>query len=84
MASVHSYGGITRDEVNRLRADIAKEGVPFPADDTGTIQFKGVTIAVEYQEATSTLKLTLQKKPFFVTESHVWEILDSAVEPYAS
>jgi hypothetical protein len=84
MASCHSYGGVTRDNINQLRADIAKEGVSFPAGDTGIIDFKGVQISVDYQEATNTLKLCIEKRPFYVTEAHVWEILDASVGPHAT
>jgi len=83
MANVHNYGGITRSEIDRLKLEIAKEGINLPKDDIGTIEFKGVRLSFDYREATNTLKIGLEKKPFFVPESHVWSVLDEAIEPFA-
>lgn len=82
MANVHNYGGITRPEVDRLKAEVAKDGIILPTGDAGLVEFKGVRLSFDYREATSTLKIGLEKKPIFVTEAHIWTILDEAVQPF--
>jgi hypothetical protein len=77
------YGGITRDELNQLRADLAKEGVKVPeGDDVEFAALFGVRLSATYDEAKETLKICITKKPFFVPESEVWKIVDTGCAPY--
>jgi hypothetical protein len=84
MASVHNYGGINRADVERLKTEIAKEGITLPATDVGLIEFKGVRLSFDYAEDTNTLKIGVEKKPFYVTEAQIWSILDEAIEPFTA
>ena len=38
MPDCKKYGGITRDELNSLRKDLAKEGIEIPSGDDVTVQ----------------------------------------------
>lgn len=83
MASCKQYGGITRDELKSLRRDLAKEGVSVPAGDEVTVTGPhGIELQATYDETKQTLKICITKKPFFIPESMVWEIVDAGVEPY--
>jgi hypothetical protein len=83
MPDCKQYGGITREELNHLRADLAKEGVTVPQGDDVPIRAPfGVELRATYDEGKETLKICITKKPFFVPESEIWKIVDTGTEPY--
>ena len=77
------YGGITRAELEKLRQDLAKEGVSVPEGDEVKISgMFGVELQGSYDESKETLKVGITKKPFYVPESEVWKIVDTGTAPY--
>ncbi len=83
MPNCKLYGGITRAELDHLRGDLAKEGVTVPAgDDVSVAGPYGVELRVTYDEAKETLRVCITKKPFYVPESMIWDVVDAGVEPY--
>lgn len=77
------YGGITRDELNRLRADLAAEGVVVPEGDDVTFDATHrILLRAVYDGAKETLSINIVKKPFFIPESQVWGVLDTGIQPY--
>lgn len=83
MPSCKQYGGITRKELKSLRGDLKKEGVSLPVgDDVAITGPHGIELQAIYDENKETLKVCITKKPFFIPESKVWEIVDAGVEPY--
>ena len=83
MPSCKQYGGITRDELRRLRGDLEEEGVSVPqGDDVTVIGPYGIELQITYDERKETLKVCITKKPFYIPESSVWGIVDTGVEPY--
>lgn len=77
------YGGITRAELNSLRQDLAKEGVSIPDGDNVPIKGPfGVELRATYDEAKETLKISITKKPFYIPESQIWQIVDTGTAPY--
>lgn len=83
MPDCKKYGGITRDELNRLRQDLKKEGVSLPTGDEVTVQGPfGVELQASYDEAKETLKICITKKPFYIPESEIWKIVDTGTAPY--
>jgi hypothetical protein len=83
MAHSKQYGGITREELARLREDLARENVVVPEGDDVTFDAThGVMLRAVYSESMETLMVTIAKKPFFVPESRVWEVLDTGIQPY--
>lgn len=84
MPDCKQYGGITRDELAKLRADLAKEGVNVPAgDDVSVAGPYGIQLRATYDEAKETLKICIVKKPFYIPESEIWKIVDAGTSPYA-
>lgn len=83
MPNCKLYGGITRGELKSLRGDLKKEGISVPQGDDVTITgLYGIELHITYDEAKETLKVCITKKPFFIPESRVWEIIDTGVAPY--
>ena len=77
------YGGITREELAKLRKDLAKEGVNVPAgDDVSVAGPYGIELRATYNEAKETLKICITKKPFYIPESEIWKIVDTGTDPY--
>ncbi|MDQ4120005.1 MAG: hypothetical protein M3209_00875 [Acidobacteriota bacterium] len=77
------YGGITREELDQLRADLEKEGVLLPkGDDVEVTGPYGIELRATYDDQKETLKICITKKPFYIPESEIWKIVDSGVEPY--
>lgn len=84
MPNCKQYGGITRAELNHLRADLAKEGITVPEGDDVEIKgLFGVQLRATYNETKETLKICIIKKPFFVPESEVWKVIDTGTASYA-
>ena len=83
MPDCKQYGGITRDELDQLRADLEKEGVSLPKGDDVEVKGPyGIGLRAIYNEEKETLKICITKKPFFVPESEIWKIVDTGIEPY--
>ncbi len=83
MPDCKQYGGITRVELNLLRAELSKEGVSLPeGDDVAVAAPYGIELQATYHEAHETLKICITKKPFFIPESEIWKIVDTGVEPF--
>ena len=83
MPDCKKYGGITRDELNRLRLDLEKEEVSLPAGDEVVVKGPfGIELRASYDEAKETLKICITKKPFYIPESEIWKIVDTGTAPY--
>lgn len=83
MPDSKQYGGITRAELEKLREDLAAEGVNVPVGDDVEIKAPfGVALRATFDEASETLEIFITKKPFFVPESEVWKIVDTGTKPY--
>lgn len=83
MPTCKQYGGITRDELNQLRAELAKEGVFLPEGDDVSVKGPyGIELRATYDKAKETLKICLTKKPFYIPESEIWKIVDAGIEPF--
>jgi hypothetical protein len=83
MPESKKYGGINRDELNRLRGDLKREGVTLPEGDSVKLSgIYGVELQADYDEAKETLKISITKKPFYIPESEVWKFIDAGTEHY--
>jgi hypothetical protein len=83
MPDCKHYGGITRNELVKLRKDLAKEGVNVPEGDDVSVKGPyGIELRATYDEKKETLKICITKKPFYIPESEVWKIVDSGTAPY--
>ncbi len=83
MPDCKRYGGITREELGKLREDLAKEGVNVPdGDDVSVKGPYGIELSAIYNEAKETLKICITKKPFYIPESAIWKIVDTGTSPY--
>lgn len=83
MPDCKKYGGISRDELVKLRKDLAAEGVSVPEGDDVEIKAPfGVGLRAVYDEAKETLQICIVKKPFYVPESEIWKIVDTGTSPY--
>jgi hypothetical protein len=83
MPDCKQYGGITREELRHLRADLAREGVSVPAGDDVEVDGPfGIKLRAIYDESKETLKVSITKKPFFIPESEIWKIVDTGTAPY--
>lgn len=84
MPDCKKYGGITREELVKLRRDLAEEGVVVPEGDDVEVKGPyGIGLRAIYDEAKETLKICITKKPFYIPESKIWEIVDTGTAPYA-
>jgi hypothetical protein len=83
MPDCKQYGGITRDELLNLRKDLADEGIIVPEGDDVEVQGTfGIKLRATYDERKETLKICIVKKPFYIPESAVWNIVDTGTAPY--
>ena len=83
MPDCKKYGGINRDELVNLRKDLASEGIVVPEGDDVEVQGPfGVKLQAVYDEPKETLKISITKKPFYIPESEIWKIADTAIEPF--
>ena len=84
MPDCKQYGGITRDELKNLRADLAKEGINVPSgDDVKVAGPYGIELQAIYDANKETLKICIVSKPFYIPESAIWKIVDTGTAPYA-
>lgn len=83
MPDCKQYGGITRDELGKLREDLAKEGVNVPEGDDVSVKGPyGIELSAVYIEDKETLKICITKKPFYIPESEIWKIVDTGTSLY--
>jgi len=83
MPDCKQYGGITRDELLNLRKDLADEGIIVPEGDNVEVEGPyGVKLRATYNEQKETLKICIIKKPFYIPEAAVWNIVDTGTAPY--
>jgi len=83
MPDCKQYTGIDRDELNSLRKDLAKENVHIPEGDDVKIEGPfGIELRATYDAQKKALKICITKKPFFIPEFKVWEIVDAGTAPY--
>jgi hypothetical protein len=83
MSDCKYYGGITREELNSLRGDLEKEGITLPPGDD--VQFEGphgIKLTATYDAPKETLRICVAKKPFFIPDSMIWEVIDTGIKPY--
>jgi hypothetical protein len=57
-----------------LRAKLLELGVTLPSDSEGTVSYRGIELKYSYDAPE--LTLTVEKKPFFVPASLIWENVD--------
>lgn len=85
MPDCKQYNGIDRNELNSLRKDLARENVHVPEGDDVDVKGPfGIELRATYDEQKETLKICITKKPFFIPEFKVWEIVDEGTAPYIS
>ena len=78
------YGGITRNELDLLRAELRQQGVDAPAGDDVTLEGPhGVQLRAQYDAGRATLSLSIVHKPFWMPASRIWELIDEAVGHFA-
>ncbi len=83
MSDCKQYGGITREELAKLREDLATEGIDVPeGDDVNVKGPYGIELSAIYNENKETLKICITKKPFYIPESAIWKIVDTGTSPY--
>ncbi len=83
MPDCKQYIGIERAELILLKKDLAKENVHVPdGDDVNVKGPFGIELRATYDVQRSMLKICITKKPFFIPEYKVWEIVDQGTAPY--
>lgn len=83
MSDCKQYKGITRDELNKLRRRLAKEGVDVPEGDDVEVKAPfGVFMSAKYDEGAEMLEICIIKKPVFIPKSQIWKIVDKGTAPY--
>ena len=83
MSDSKLYEGITREELNSLRSSLEKQGVKVPEGDDVLVEGPyGVNLQISYDATSASLKVSIDKKPFFVPESMIWKMVDEGVGPF--
>lgn len=83
MPDSKQYGGINREELVKLRKDLANEGIDVPEGDDVEVNGPfGIKLQAVYIEEKETLKISIVKKPFYIPETEVWKIVDAGTAPY--
>ena len=78
MSDHKEFSGISRVNVNSIRNGLNKRGIKVPeGDDVEVAGPFGVKVQMTYHEPKETLRLTINHKPFFVTESQIWKVIES-------
>jgi hypothetical protein len=78
MADHKEFSGISRTNVNSIRNGLNKRGITVPeGDDVEVAGPLGVRVQMTYHEPKGTLRLTITKKPMFITESQIWKVIES-------
>jgi hypothetical protein len=72
------FKGISRANVDSIRSGLNKRGIKVPAgDDVEVAGPLGVKVQLTYSEPDKTLRLKINHKPIFVTESQIWKVIES-------
>ncbi|MGC9356872.1 MAG: hypothetical protein ACP5GX_03355 [Anaerolineae bacterium] len=83
MAKCRSYGKISRRDLERLRADLAKAGVVVGSGDEVFVRGPyGIRLSATYLEEPQTLEICIVEKPFAIPMSRIWVTLDNAIVPH--
>lgn len=80
MADVKEYGGITEGGLDNLRKDLQSMGITPPQGNSGTIEYQGVKLAINYDPPSQKLTLNIVEKPVFIPESLIWQMLDGRIQ----
>lgn len=80
MADQKEFNGVTRAQVDKIRAGLAKKGIRMPAgDDVEVAGPLGVKMQVTYDESGKRLKLEITDKPIFITQNQIWKVIEKSV-----
>ena len=80
MADVKEYEGITESGLDNLRKDLQSVGITPPQGNSGTIEYQGVKLAINYDPPSQKLTLNIVEKPIFIPESLIWQMLDGRIQ----
>lgn len=80
MASEKEYNGVTEAGLAELKQELQSMGITPPDGTTGTIEYQGVKLALDYAPATQRLAIRILQKPSFVPESMIWQLLDARIQ----
>lgn len=80
MAGAKDYKGITQKGLGILKKDLESMGITPPEGDSGTIEYQGVKLGVDFAAAAQKLTIRILEKPPFVPESLIWQLLDGRVQ----
>ncbi|MFN2527452.1 MAG: hypothetical protein ABR584_01885 [Candidatus Baltobacteraceae bacterium] len=73
------YENVNRQALTKLRGGLERAHVALPAGDQGEIASNGLIGSFGYDEATSTLVLTIEKYPMFIPKGIIWKAIDGAI-----
>ena len=75
MADHKEFKGISRTNVDSIRNGLNKRGIKVPdGDDVEVAGPLGVKVQLTYNEPNKLLRLTINHKPMFITESQIWKV----------
>ena len=78
MADHKEFKGISRTNVDSIRNGLNKRGIKVPdGDDVEVAGPLGVKVQLTYNEPNKLLRLTINHKPMFITESQIWKVIES-------
>ncbi|MGH9358842.1 MAG: hypothetical protein ACRD22_05810 [Terriglobia bacterium] len=80
MSDVKEYSGVTERGLENLRRDLQSIGITPPQENSGTIEYQGVKLAINYGPADQKLTVRILEKPAFIPESLVWQMLDGRIQ----
>ena len=84
MADCRDYRRISRDTFDRMKAELRNRGITPPEGDRGTAETMGVSATFEYNEPAATLRVCIERKPFYMPSSTIWGVIDGAIRPFLS
>lgn len=80
MADAKEYDGITQAGLENLRKDLQSMGIAPPQGNSGSIEYQGVKLDINYGPADQKLAIRIVEKPAFIPESLIWQMLDGRVQ----
>ena len=84
MAGNKEYKNISRSDLDTIRKELTKTGIKIPAGDDVEVKGPlGVRMQVVYDESGKSLKLEITDKPFYISESQIWKVIESGAERLA-
>lgn len=83
MADTKDYTGISASTLECLKTDLRSMGINPPDGDSGTVEYQGVKLSINYDSGHQTLSVHIISKPAFVPESLVWQLLDGRIQKCA-